>query len=151
MSGRDGSWGSDDRWQDSSSSGGFGSSGGAGGLEFPVLPTIPSGAIDIGSIAPVFGVSGFDDDSADYLDYDKAGRPFMEQIGGSCGTAYLTGILGGGAFGAVQGFARSPSPKFKIRMNALMNGAALRGSKAGNALGCLGASHHCLGLERGAR
>lgn len=137
MAGRDGSWNSDDRWQDSSSSGGF-SSGGAGGLDFPVLPTIPSGTIDIGAIAPVFGVAGFDDDSADYLDYDKAGRPFMEQMSGSCGTAYFSGIIGGGLFGAVQGFSRSPSSKFKIRMNALMNGAALRGSKAGNALGCLG-------------
>lgn len=144
-----GSWNSDDRWQSPSSSGGY-ESGGAGGLEFPVLPTIPSGsAIDIGAIAPVFGVAGFDDDAADYLDYDKAGRPFMEQMSGSCGTAYFTGIIGGGVFGAAQGFRRSPSPKLKIRMNALMNGAALRGSKAGNALGCIGKweSSSCCGGE----
>jgi hypothetical protein len=133
------SWNSDDRWQDSSASAsgsGFDSSA-TSGLEFPVLPTIPSGSIDIGSIAPVFGVASYDDD-ADYLDYDKAGRPFMEQMSGSCGTAYFSGIIGGGAYGALKGFARSPSTKFKIRMNALMNGAATRGSKAGNALGCLG-------------
>jgi import inner membrane translocase subunit TIM23 len=137
MSGR--SWDSDDQWQElsaSNSSTGFDSAG-SGGLNYPVLPTIPSGAIDLGSIAPVFGVAGYDDDNADYLDYDKAGRPFMEQMSGSCGTAYFTGILGGGVFGAAQGFTRSPSTKFKIRMNSLMNGAAVRGSKAGNALGCL--------------
>lgn len=138
MSGR--SWDSDDQWQElsaSSSSTGFDSAN-SGGLNYPVLPTIPSGAIDLGSIAPVFGVAGYDDDNADYLDYDKAGRPFMEQMSGSCGTAYFTGILGGGMFGAVSGFSKSPSTKFKIRMNSLMNGAAVRGSKAGNALGCLG-------------
>ncbi|KAI9979594.1 hypothetical protein PInf_028729 [Phytophthora infestans] len=77
------------------------------------------------------------DDDADYLDYDKTGRPFMEQMSGSCGTAYFSGIIGGGAYGALKGFSRSPSTKFKIRMNSLMNGAATRGSKAGNALGCL--------------
>ncbi|DAZ98069.1 TPA: hypothetical protein N0F65_001944 [Lagenidium giganteum] len=137
------SWNSsDDRWQDfSGSSGAFGSgdghASGTAGLEFPVLPTIPPGSIDLGSIAPVFGVANFDDDSADYLDYDKAGRPPIEQLNGSCGAAYLTGVLGGGAFGAVQGFRRSPSPMFKIRMNSLLNGASARGSKAGNALGCL--------------
>ncbi|KAI9917620.1 hypothetical protein PsorP6_012825 [Peronosclerospora sorghi] len=133
------SWNSQDQWQDASSSSaassGFDSSA-TSGLDFPVLPTIPSGSIDIGTIAPVFGVASYDDD-ADYLDYDKAGRPFMEQLSGSCGTAYFSGIIGGGAYGAVQGFSRSPSTKFKIRMNSLMNGAAARGSKAGNALGCL--------------
>lgn len=138
----DSSWNSDDRWQDfTPSSGSYdgssSSSGGNGGLDFPVLPTIPSGSIDIGAIAPVFGVAGLDDDTADYLDYDKAGRPFIEQINGSCGAAYLTGVVGGGAFGAVQGFRRSPSTKMKIRMNSLLNGASARGSKAGNALGCI--------------
>ncbi|TMW69277.1 hypothetical protein Poli38472_001433 [Pythium oligandrum] len=133
------SWNSDDRWQDfssSSASGGFESSA-TRGLDFPVIPTIPSGSIDIGAIAPVFGVANFDDDAADYLEYDKAGRPFAEQINASCGAAYFTGILGGGVVGAAQGFARSPSTKFKIRMNSLLNGAGMRGSKAGNALGCL--------------
>ncbi|KAJ0406374.1 hypothetical protein P43SY_006982 [Pythium insidiosum] len=132
------SWNSDDRWQDfssSSASGGF-ESNAPPAIDFPVLPAIPSGSIDLGAIAPVFGVA-YDDDVADYLDYDKAGRPFLEQVNASCGTAYFTGIIGGGLFGAAQGFARSPSPKFKIRMNSLLNGAGLRGSKAGNALGCL--------------
>ncbi|TDH70313.1 hypothetical protein CCR75_009219 [Bremia lactucae] len=130
------SWNSDESWQDSSASAGFDSSA-TRGLDFPVLPSIPSGSIDISAIAPVFGVAAYDDD-ADYLDYDKTGRPFMEQMSGSCGTAYFSGILGGGAYGAMKGFTRSPSTKFKIRMNSLMNGAATRGSKAGNALGCLG-------------
>ncbi|CAH0494135.1 unnamed protein product [Peronospora farinosa] len=133
------SWNSDDRWQDSNDSSSPGSnfdSSATSGLEFPVLPSIPSGSIDIGAIAPVFGVASYDDD-VDYLDYDKAGRPFMEQMSGSCGTAYFSGIIGGGAYGALRGFSRSPSTKFKIRMNSLLNGAATRGSKAGNALGCL--------------
>lgn len=132
MSSGNNSWDSNDRWQDNYDA------EATRGLELPVLPTIPSGSIDLGSIAPVFGVAGYDDDSADYLDYNKAGRPFMEQLSGTCGSAYFTGIIGGGTLGAAQGFVRSPSTKFKIRMNALMNGAALRGSKAGNALGCLG-------------
>jgi len=132
------SWDSQDRWQEysASSSSGFGAS--KSNLEYPTIPTIPSGSIDLGSIAPVFGIANFDDDAADYLEYDKAGRPFMEQLQGSCGAAYFSGIIGGGTFGAMQGFRRSPSSKFKIRMNSLLNGAAMRGSKAGNALGCLG-------------
>lgn len=134
------SWNNNDRWQDFSSSspnGGFESA--SSGFEYPVLPAIPSGSVDMGSIAPIFGVAPtYDDEVADYLEYNKAGRPFMEQINTSCGTAYFTGIIGGGMVGGAQGFARSPSPKFKIRMNSLLNGAGMRGSKAGNALGCLG-------------
>ncbi|CCI48673.1 hypothetical protein ABG067_006206 [Albugo candida] len=133
------SWDSQHSWQDTenSSSDESSSSSGFGGFEFPLLPSIPSGSIDIGTVAPVFGVAGFDDDGADYLEYDKAGRPFMELVQTSCGSAYFTGIFGGGLYGAAQGLRKAPSPKFKIRLNSVMNQAALRGSKAGNALGCL--------------
>jgi hypothetical protein len=136
------SWESNDSWQEYGSS--SSSENAANDLPFPVFPTIPAGNIDMGAINSVLGVGGRDDDVADYLEYDRSGRPFLEQLQGSCGAAYFTGIFGGGAFGAVQGFQRSPSTKFKIRMNSLMNGAAIRGSKAGNALGCLGKYNPCL-------
>ena len=37
----------------------------------------------------------------------------------------------GGLFGAVEGFFKSPSPLFKIRVNSVLNGSVKRMSKSG--------------------
>jgi len=105
------------------------------------LPEIPSGGIDIGTIAPVFGVdapaSPYGNQEADYLDYNIKGRSYGERLMFNTGSAYLGGIVGGGIYGFFEGLRTSPSPKFKIRLNTVLNACGKRGSRAGNALGSL--------------
>jgi import inner membrane translocase subunit TIM23 len=48
-----------------------------------------------------------------------------------------SGIVFGGGFGLIQGYRNSPSTKFRIRLNSVLNGSGRGGSKAGNALGVL--------------
>lgn len=45
----------------------------------------------------------------------------------------------GGLYGAFKGLTSSPSPRFRVRMNHFLNMTARHGSRAGNALGVLGA------------
>ena len=99
------------------------------------LQNLPSN-VNIGTIAPVFGVAS--DAGADYLDINIHGRSFYQQLLYNTGTAYLGGIVLGGAYGAVEGLREAPSHKFKIRLNSVLNASGKRGSKAGNALGSLG-------------
>ncbi|RHY80264.1 hypothetical protein DYB37_006868 [Aphanomyces astaci] len=94
--------------------------------------------IDLGAIAPVFGIAGTTAPSAaDYLEYDARGRGFHERATHIIGMSYFGGILGGGAIGVVEGIRNAPSSKLKVRLNSLFNAAGHRGSRAGNALGIL--------------
>jgi len=119
-----------------SSSHDFGNLFGAGG--------IGSGAggrsnLDLGAVAPVFGVStgASLDSDADYLDYDIKGRSFYQRTAYNTAICYGAGILGGGAFGIVKGVRNSPSTLLKIRLNSVLNTCGKTGSRAGNALGVL--------------
>lgn len=47
------------------------------------------------------------------------------------------GIAAGGAYGAVAGWRKAPSPRFKIRLNTVLNSSGRNGARLGNALGCL--------------
>ena len=91
-----------------------------------------------------FGGNAFFDDaddfdsSVDYLDYDIKGRPTHERMFGYSGSMFLTGLVAGGVYGAQNGLRSSPSKKFWIKLNSLMNGAGRYGSKCGNNMGkCL--------------
>lgn len=48
------------------------------------------------------------------------------------------GIFAGGFYGARVGYKTSPSPRFWIRVNSVMNGAGKLGSKFGNNAGVIG-------------
>ncbi|KAF0700558.1 Aste57867_8894 [Aphanomyces stellatus] len=97
-----------------------------------------SSQIDLGSIAPVFGIAGTPSTSAaDYLEYDTRGRGFHERATHTIGMSYFGGILAGGTYGVVEGVRNAPSTKLKVRLNSLFNAAGQRGSRAGNALGVL--------------
>ncbi|KAG9411418.1 hypothetical protein AC1031_017058 [Aphanomyces cochlioides] len=94
--------------------------------------------IDLGAIAPVFGIASNNAASAaDYLEFDTRGRGFHERATHTIGMAYFGGILAGGAYGVVEGVRNAPSNKLKVRLNSLFNAAGHRGSRAGNALGIL--------------
>jgi len=89
-------------------------------------------SIDPNSFNPLGQTGG-----PDYLQYDTSGRGYTEKAFYNCGTMYLVGILGGGTYGFFEGLRTSPSNKFKIRLNTVLNKCGRRGSRAGNALGAL--------------
>ena len=99
--------------------------------DFGDLPPIPG--IDFALQRPVMGSAS----DHEYLDYDIKGRNWAETMFSYCGSAYLAGTFGGGAMGVVEGLRSAPSSRMRIVMNSVMNGAGKRGSRAGNALGCL--------------
>lgn len=59
---------------------------------------------------------------------------FMGRLCLTTGVNYLLGIGFGGIIGAYKGLRNSPSPRFRIRLNSFLNGAAQAGSHSGNAL-----------------
>lgn len=73
----------------------------------------------------------------DYLNYDIAGRGWTERTSLNVGTTYLIGMGVGGTYGFLEGLRTSPSRKFNIRLNTVLNKMGKRGSAVGNAVGCL--------------
>ena len=76
-----------------------------------------------------------DDYEPEYLHFEPKGT--FEKLSMNAGITYLSGIIAGGAYGIINGLATSPSNKFRIRVNALLNKTGRYGSKFGNALGAL--------------
>mmetsp|Transcript_4496 Transcript_4496/g.8511 ORF Transcript_4496/g.8511 Transcript_4496/m.8511 type:complete len:211 (-) Transcript_4496:39-671(-) len=101
------------------------------------------GSVSPRAVAPVFGGGGSNVEYLDYTEKSAAERMFYK-----AGTAYLGGIFVGGAYGVVNGFRTSPSPKFKIRINTILNKSGRYGSKFGNALGAVALMYSC--FEAGA-
>lgn len=83
------------------------------------------------------GRGGLFDEEPDYLEFDYKGRPYHEKLFFNGGLAYTAGSIGGALFGAMRGFASSPSDKFRLKVNGLLNGAGKFGSRAGNNCGVL--------------
>lgn len=73
----------------------------------------------------------------DYLNYEPAGRGWSGRMFLTVGTAYLASICIGGTYGFFEGLRTSPSRKFNIRLNSVLNKMGRRGSRFGNAVGCL--------------
>jgi import inner membrane translocase subunit TIM23 len=103
------------------------------------LPPLPSlNNINPAMFAPMYGQKPLLREP-EYLDYNVQGRPWLERMFYNVGTSYLAGNILGGSFGFVEGFRTSPSPKFNIRLNSVLNKTSRRGSRLGNALGSLAA------------
>ena len=66
-----------------------------------------------------------------------SGRDVFGRMAYSVGFSWGGGIIAGGSYGLVQGYMNSPSTKFRIRLNSVLNASGRGGSKAGNALGVL--------------
>jgi len=73
--------------------------------------------------------------SPEYLSYQPRGC--LERMVYNTGISYLAGVGGGGTYGLFHGMMNSPSPRLRIRINSMLNGSSLYGSKMGNALGVL--------------
>jgi import inner membrane translocase subunit TIM23 len=96
------------------------------------LPDFSTSNIKLQTIAPALGVSNR---QPDYLDYDQKGRGVIITMFANAGTCYLTGISGGGTYGAFKGIKETPSPKFKVKLNSVLNQSGRYGSLYGNMFG----------------
>ncbi len=72
-----------------------------GVLEMPTL--LDPKTVDLGSLAPLYGLKGDPGYEPEYLDYNMKGRGFFEKLTYNVGYMYLLGTFGGGAYGAVLG------------------------------------------------
>jgi import inner membrane translocase subunit TIM23 len=85
-------------------------------------------------VAPALGVTGVYN-KPDYLEYDAGGRGIMVTMFANAGMSYLMGITAGGMYGFRQGLAATPSNRFRVQLNSILNHCGRYGSKAGNTLG----------------
>lgn len=88
--------------------------------------------IQLQTVAPALGGRS---NSPDYLDYDQKGRGVVTTMFANAGAAYMMGIAGGGIYGLRTGLASTPSSRFKVKLNSVLNHCGRYGSRAGNTLG----------------
>jgi hypothetical protein len=98
------------------------------------LPNFNTSNISLQTIAPAMGMSG-GKSSPDYLDYDPKGRGIVVTMFANTGMSYLIGTGAGGIYGFKQGLAATPSNRFRVQLNSVLNHSGRYGSKAGNTLG----------------
>mmetsp|Transcript_19181 Transcript_19181/g.54451 ORF Transcript_19181/g.54451 Transcript_19181/m.54451 type:complete len:193 (-) Transcript_19181:164-742(-) len=98
------------------------------------LPDLSARNISLDTIAPALGVQS-SKNQPDYLDYDQKGRGVVVTMFANAGLAYLLGTTAGGVYGFRQGLASTPSTKFRVRLNSVLNGMGKFGSRAGNTVG----------------
>jgi len=91
--------------------------------------------ISLTTVAPALGVRQQGQAQPDYLDFDQKGRGMVVTMFANAGTCYLMGIGAGGMYGLRKGIATTPSSKFKVQVNSVLNNAGRYGSRAGNTLG----------------
>lgn len=102
------------------------------------LPDFSASKIDLLTVAPALGVSIPNSPrQPDYLDYDQKGRGIMVTMFANCGVAYLLGTFGGGVYGLREGLLHSPSSRFRVKLNSILNHCGRHGSKWGNSLGAV--------------
>jgi hypothetical protein len=98
------------------------------------LPDFRTTGLQLQTIAPALGVPT-QQAQPDYLDYDPKGRGIVVTMFANSGMAYLLGIGGGGVYGFRQGLASTPSNRFRVQLNSILNHSGRYGSRAGNTLG----------------
>eukprot|EP00978_Attheya_sp_CCMP212_P007627 scaffold17670_cov44-Attheya_sp.AAC.2 len=99
------------------------------------LPDLSLKGIQLSTIAPALGVPR--KAQPDYLDYDTGGRGIVVTMFANAGLSYTLGIVGGGLYGLREGLANTPSSRFKVKLNSVLNHCGRHGSRAGNVFGVL--------------
>lgn len=95
------------------------------------LPDFNVGNIDLTTVAPAYGVP----QQPDYLDYDQKGRGIVVTMFANTGMSYLLGIGGGGLLGLREGLVNTPSSRFRVKLNSVLNHCGRHGSMWGNTAG----------------
>ncbi|KAL7533524.1 hypothetical protein ACHAWF_004532 [Thalassiosira exigua] len=104
------------------------------------LPDFNASSIQLSTVAPAFGISSSSLPAAaaaqpDYLDYDQKGRGTMSTTFTNSGISYMLGVIGGGIYGLREGLAKTPSSRWKVKLNSVLNHCGRHGSSVGNMLG----------------
>ncbi len=106
--------------------------------EVPRFSIPDFGNIDLSKLSQPRGSNSNNNEPDFILSSHKRGRDTMGQLVFNTGVCWLGGFVGGGLFGAYQGWRGAASPNMKLRINGVMNGLSSQGSRAGNALGVIG-------------
>mmetsp|Transcript_17609 Transcript_17609/g.25713 ORF Transcript_17609/g.25713 Transcript_17609/m.25713 type:complete len:200 (+) Transcript_17609:138-737(+) len=105
------------------------------GISRPI-PSFDASSIKLGTIAPALGVAG--DNTPDYLEYEGAGgRGILTTMFSNTGGSYGLGIIGGGLYGLNEGLKYTPSNRFRVKLNSVLNHCSRHGSRVGNMTGVL--------------
>jgi len=138
-SGRGGAYPYDDNKNSSGSSGDTLSSGTSVGSP---IPNFNASNIQLSTVAPAFGISssaaaakGLSTRQPDYLDYDQKGRGVVSTMFTNSGISYMIGVTLGGLYGLKEGLARTPSSRWKVKLNSVLNHCGRHGSQFGNMMG----------------
>jgi hypothetical protein len=119
--------------------------GGGGGVT--PLPDFNASNIRLSTVAPAFGIPsssltagpGSAHLSAgrqpDYLDYDQKGRGIVSTMFTNSGISYVLGVSLGGLYGLREGLLRTPSSRWKVKLNSVLNHCGRHGSGLGNMMG----------------
>ena len=99
------------------------------------LPSFDASKIKLTTVAPALGVPSKEE--PDYLDYDTKGRGVVTTMFANTGLAYLVGIGMGGVYGLREGLTHTPSHRFRVKLNSVLNHCGRHGSRWGNMLGVL--------------
>ncbi len=75
------------------------------------------------------------DTTPDYLEYEASGRGLMQTMFANAGLSYLIGTFGGGIYGFNEGLRNTPSHRFRVKLNSVLNHCSRHGSRVGNMLG----------------
>ena len=97
------------------------------------MPNLAAPGIQLSTIAPALGMPT--NRQPDYLDYDQKGRGIVVTMFANAGMSYLLGIGAGGVYGIREGILRSPSSRFRVKLNSILNHSGRYGSRMGNSLG----------------
>ena len=100
------------------------------------LPNFNAADIQIQTVAPSLGLAGAGlGHTPDYLEYDTKGRGVVVTMFANAGMSYLTGVTFGGAYGFRKGLQSTPSNRFRVQLNSILNHCGRYGSRGGNTLG----------------
>jgi import inner membrane translocase subunit TIM23 len=99
------------------------------------LPSFDASKIKLTTIAPALGVPSKEE--PDYLEYDTKGRGVVTTMFANSGLSYLIGTGAGGIYGLREGLTQTPSHRFKVKLNSVLNHCSRHGSRIGNRFGVL--------------
>jgi len=111
------------------------------------LPDFNASNIRLATIAPAFGIPSSsltagpgashlsNTRTPDYLDYDQKGRGIVSTMFTNSGISYLIGVSSGGLYGLREGLTRTPSSRWKVKLNSVLNHCGRHGSGWGNMMG----------------
>lgn len=104
------------------------------------LPDFDASKIQLSTVAPALGIPSSSLPAVgarqpDYLDYDQKGRGLVSTMFTNSGISYMLGVTFGGLYGLREGLAKTPSTRFKVKLNSVLNHCGRHGSSAGNMLG----------------